>query len=247
MKSIAAWVSVLFIGGLGLAFSAHSFAAVNAEHRKQIEEVKKELGKVKGLIAKKDLDDAAKLVEDADQKLKQIAKDSGDENNKLISGLLKQVDQHREAITKKRGGGAVGGAGGTSFEKDVAPILVNRCLRCHGDDNPRANLRMDTFAGIIAGSGGGALVVPGKPQESLLVERITATGDARMPKGGNPLSADEIKKISEWIKGGAKFSGSNSTPLGDLKATPSAAKVDNTPIQISRATGDEKEIGRAHV
>jgi hypothetical protein len=241
MKSHAAWVSVLFIGGLGLVLSAHSSAAVTAEHRKQIEDVKKELGKVKGLITRKDLDDAAKLVEDADQKLKQIAKDSGDDNNKLITGLLKQVEQHRDAIAKKRGGGgAAGGAGSTSFEKDVAPILVNRCLRCHGDDNPRANLRMDTFGGIIAGSSGGALVVPGKPQESLLVERITATGDARMPKGGNPLSADEIKKIADWIKGGAKFNGSNSTPLTDLKAAPSAAKVDNSPIQISKATGDEK-------
>jgi hypothetical protein len=233
-------VSLLLAGCLGLTASDRLSAAVTAEQRRQIEEVKKELARVKGLIAKKDLDEAARLVEDADQKLKQVAKDAGEENNRLITGLLKQVDQHRDAIAKKRGGGGApaAGAGSISFERDVAPILVSRCLRCHGDDNARGNLRIDTFAGIVAGSGG-ALVVPGKPQESLMVERVTATGDERMPKGGNPLTADEIKKITEWIKGGAKFSGSNTTPLPDLKTTPATAKVDNTPIQINRATGNE--------
>ncbi|MGE5193575.1 MAG: c-type cytochrome domain-containing protein, partial [Deltaproteobacteria bacterium] len=242
MRSRATWVSLLLVGCLGLIFSARLYAVVTAENRKQIEEVRKELGKVKGLIAKKDLDEAARLVEDADHKLKQVAKDARiEENNKLISGLLKQVELHREAIAKRRGGGGAPAAGGgsVSFEKDVAPILVARCLRCHGDNNPRGNLRIDTFAGIVAGSGG-AFVIPGKPQESLLVERIMATGDERMPKGGNPLTADEIKRITEWIKGGARFSGSNTTPLADLKAAPSVAKVDNTPIQINKATGDEK-------
>ncbi len=240
MKSHAAWVNLLLVGCLGLTAAARLSAAVTAEQRKQIEEVKKELAKVKGLIAKKDLDQASRLVEDADQKLKQVAKEAGEENNRLIAGLLKQVDQHRDAIAKKRGGGGApaAGAGGVSFEGDVAPILVSRCLRCHGTDNARGNLRIDTFAGIIAGSGG-ALVVPGKPQESLMIERITATGEERMPKDQNPLSADEIRKISEWIKGGAKFNGSNTTPLIDLKTAPSAAKVDNTPIQINRATGNE--------
>src|SRR5215471_9464307 len=138
MKLHAVWVGLLLIAGLGAAFATRSNAAVTAEHRKQIDVVKKELGKVKGLIAKKDLDEASKIVDDADQKLKQLAKDAGiDESDRLISTLLKQVETHREAIAKKRGGavGGTAGAGGGSFEKDVAPILVSRCLRCHGDEN----------------------------------------------------------------------------------------------------------------
>jgi hypothetical protein len=241
MKSHSAWLSLLMVGCLGLIFSTRSFAVVTAEQRKQIEEVKKELAKVKGLLTKKDLDEASRIVEDADQKLKQVAKDAGiEESNKLVSGLLKQVEQHREAIAKKRGGGEApaAGAAGVSFEKDVAPILASRCLGCHGDENARGDLRLDTFGGIIAGSGG-ALVVPGKPQESVLVERITATGDERMPKKGNPLTADEIKKITEWIKGGAKFNGSNTTPLADLKARTVEVKIDSTPARINKATGNE--------
>jgi hypothetical protein len=243
MKLHAAWISLVMVGCLGLGLSRLSHAAVTAEHRKQIDEVKKELGKVKGLISRKELDEAAKIVDDADQKLKQVAKDAGlADGNKLISGLQKQVEQHREAITKKRGGvgTASAGAGGGTFEKEVAPVLVARCLGCHGTDNPKGNLQMDTFAGIIRGGDSGALIVPNKPVDSLLIERITATGDQRMPKTGDPLTADEIRKITEWVKTGAKYGGSNSTPLSDLKATPAGPKTDNTPIKIAKATGNEK-------
>src|SRR5260370_19642779 len=136
MKSYALRVSLILTGCLALSFSAGSFAAVTSEHRKQIDEVKKELGKVKAMIAKKDFDEAVKQLGDAEQKLKQVAKDDGiEESNKLVASLLKQVEQHRETITKKRAAG--GGAG--AFERDVAPILVARCLNCHGADNPRAN------------------------------------------------------------------------------------------------------------
>jgi hypothetical protein len=242
MKSHAAWVSALLVCSLGLCYVAGTSAAVTADHRKQIEEVKKELGKVKAMIAKKDYDDAEKLLAEADQKLKDVAKAAGvDESNKLVSGLLKQIEQEREKLAKKRGGGGGAPAAGpaATFEGDVAPILVARCLGCHGADNPRANLRMDTFAGIVQGGDSGSPVVPGKPKQSLIVQRISASGELRMPKGPNPLSADEIKKITSWVAGGAVFSGNNATPLADLKAAKPGVKVDNTPVQINKATGSE--------
>src|SRR5580704_4068398 len=106
MKTHATWVSALLVCCLGLYYAAGSSAAVTADHRKQIDEVKKELGKVKSLIARKDYDDAEKLLGDADQKLKQVAKAAGiEESNKLVSGLLKQIEQEREKLAKKRGGG----------------------------------------------------------------------------------------------------------------------------------------------
>jgi cytochrome c553 len=219
-----------------LFYSSESSAAVTAEHRKQVDEVRKEVGKVKALIGKKDFDDAAKILDEAEQKLKQVAKDAGiEESDKLVAALLKQVEQQRAALAKKRGGGAAGGGG--AFERDVAPILAARCLTCHGNDNPRANLRIDTFAGIIKGGDSGPLLVPNNPAESLLIQRISASGSERMPKRGNPLSADEIGKITAWIAAGAKFTGNNSTPLGDLKAEP--ARRDTTPLEIKKPTGNE--------
>jgi hypothetical protein len=220
----------------GLFDNSHSFAAVTADHRKQVDEVRKEIGKVKGLIAKKDFDDAAKILNDAEQKLKQVAKDAGiDENDKLVAVLLKQVEQHRAQLAKKREGGA---GGGGAFERDVAPILAARCLTCHGSDNPRANLRIDTFDGIVKGGDSGPLVVPNKPAESLLVQRISASGAERMPKRGNPLSAEEIVKITAWIADGAKFTGNNLTPLADLKA-PATTKADAGAVEFQRPTGNE--------
>src|SRR5690606_13959459 len=109
----------------------------------------------------------------SEEKLKQIAKDAGvDENHKLVAGLLRQIELKKAAILKKQGSGE-GAAGGITFEKDIAPIIVARCLRCHGDDNPRGGLQMDTFGGIVAGCGG-KLVVPGNAGASMLVQRIMA-------------------------------------------------------------------------
>ena len=245
MKSHATWVSLLVVTSFGLCWSVESSAAVNADHKKQVDEVKKEVGKVKALINKKEFDEAAKLLTDAEQKLKQIAKDAGiEENNKLLAGVFKQIKDNHEALAKKRP--AAAGAGGAvaagAFERDVAPVLTARCLGCHGANNPKAGLRIDTFNGIMAGNGDGPFVAPGNPAASLLVQRISATGDERMPKNGAPLSADEIKKISDWIATGAKFTGNNLTPIAELKAggAPQKAMPAATgPVQINKPTGGE--------
>jgi len=244
MNSRMARLSVLVAIFLGLSLSTASIAAVTSEHKKQIDDVKKEVGKVKTLIAKKDFDEAAKLLSDAEQKLKQVAKDAGvEENSKLLGGVFKQIEQNREVLARKRPapGGAGGAAATGAFERDVAPILTARCLNCHGANNPKANLRMNTFAGIVEGCGG-ALVVPGKPADSLLIQRITAGGEERMPQNSSPLSNADVKKISDWIASGAKFSGNNSTPISDLKAGPTTEGVTPTatgPVEINKPTGGE--------
>lgn len=245
MKSHAVWLSLFVAVYLGLCFCARSNAAVTPEHKRQVDEVKKELAKVKALVTKKEFEEAAKLLVDAEQKLKQIAKDAEiEENHKLLAGVHKQIKDSHDVLARKRppAGGAGGVAAAGAFEKDVAPILAARCLNCHGANNPKGNLRMDTFAGIMAGGDSGPFVVPGKLAASSLVERISATGDERMPKNGRPLSADEIKKITDWIDSGAKFTGNNSTPIADLKAgtaTPGSSKPAAGPIQINRPTGKE--------
>src|SRR5262249_1108427 len=156
MKLHVSCFSLLVVALSALTSTAGSNGAVTAEHRKQVDEVKKELGKVSGLIGKKDFDGAAKLLDEAENKLKDAAKGAGiDEPHKLLPGLFRQIEQKREAIVKKRGAGAAaksGAAGGAGdFARDVAPILVARCLRCHGEDNQRGDLRVDTFGGSVKG------------------------------------------------------------------------------------------------
>ena len=97
------------------------------------------------------------------------------------------------------------------FNRDVRPILSNRCLACHGpDDGQReAGLRLDdpTSATTKLESGQTA-IVPGKPAESQLLQRIHSTdNDLRMPppEFGQPLTAAEQQILERWIAGGAQF------------------------------------------
>src|SRR4029077_12544705 len=120
-------VSLLVIACLAIIGSNAAIAAVTAEHKKQITEITKDTTKANSLISKKDYDEAAKLLDEAEKKLKQVAKEAElKETDKLIAAPLKKIATTREVLEKKRpGGGAAGGAGGVAgvFERDVAPIL----------------------------------------------------------------------------------------------------------------------------
>lgn len=228
-------VCLTLVVGLSLVCPSAVRAEFKAEHRKELAEVKKELGKVQGLITGKKTDEAEKILADAETRLKKVCVDAGImEDDRAVLGTFKLIEQKRLALAK-RGGAAAGAAGGVTFEKDVAPVLVAKCLGCHGTDNPRSGLQMDTFAGLAAGGSNGVPVTPGNAANSLLVRKITMTVRGKMPPTGEPLTADQIKSITAWINGGAKFAGDNSTPLAQL----SAAGKPNAPVEIAKPTGKE--------
>lgn len=217
-------------------FAGSLFAALTAEHKKELAEVKKELGKVTGLISKKKEDEAEKLLDESEQKLKKIASEAQiPETDRAIAPLLKQIELKKQGLAKRKGGGAPA-AGGVSFAKDVAPIFTARCLGCHGDNNPRGGLNLSTFAGLRQGGGSGVLLQPGVPAQSLLCQKVSATGRGKMPPNGDPLTAEQIQTIALWITQGAKFDGMDeTTPLASL-----APKKDDKPVDIAKATGGEK-------
>ena len=90
-----------------------------------------------------------------------------------------------------------------SFVRDVRPILAKNCFGCHGPDEKarKAKLRLDVEEGAKA------VIVPGEPDASDLVKRITAEGDDRMPppKTGKPLPPEQVELITRWVKQGAKW------------------------------------------
>ena len=70
------------------------------------------------------------------------------------------------------------------FNRDIRPILSNKCFFCHGPDEKtrEADLRLDTREGAIEDRDGFSAIVPGKPDDSELIYRIAeATGDEAMP------------------------------------------------------------------
>jgi cytochrome c553 len=92
------------------------------------------------------------------------------------------------------------------FDRDVRPLLAKHCLRCHGAEKQRGGLRLDRRADARRGGKSGTPFVPGKPADSLLLQRVRADdADTRMPAGGEPLAAAEIAVLEAWIAQGAKW------------------------------------------
>ncbi len=95
------------------------------------------------------------------------------------------------------------------FNRQVLPILSDNCFACHGPDakTRKAKLRLDTKEGAFGElRSGGFAVVPGKPAESALVERITAADDEeRMPppKSGKKLKPEQVELLRRWVAEGA--------------------------------------------
>jgi hypothetical protein len=90
------------------------------------------------------------------------------------------------------------------FEDRVAPVLRRHCLRCHQGSKAKGGLDLSTDKGLLAGAEGSPVVVPGKPDESRLIEAIS--GDKpEMPKNGKRLSRKEIEALRGWIAAGAKW------------------------------------------
>jgi mono/diheme cytochrome c family protein len=95
------------------------------------------------------------------------------------------------------------------FARDIAPILVEHCLECHGQQNGGNGFSVASFDRLLQGGGNGPPVVVAKPAESLLIKKLrgTATLGSRMPQGRDPLSEETIAKFEAWIELGAKFDG----------------------------------------
>jgi Protein of unknown function (DUF1553)/Protein of unknown function (DUF1549)/Planctomycete cytochrome C len=89
------------------------------------------------------------------------------------------------------------------FEAKVRPVLIKRCEKCHSEAKQKGGLRLDVRSGWERGGEQGPAVVPGKPEESLLVRAIRYTDDdLQMPPDGR-LPDAEVAALVEWVKRGA--------------------------------------------
>src|SRR6516164_6931024 len=90
------------------------------------------------------------------------------------------------------------------FNRDIRPILSNRCFKCHGPDLKKGGLDLQTRDTALKRlKSDGLAIVPGNSAESLLIQRVTAEdATERMPPRGEPLSAAEIARLKAWIDQG---------------------------------------------
>jgi hypothetical protein len=103
-------------------------------------------------------------------------------------------------------------AAGPTFNRDIRPILSDKCFACHGPDsaNQQAGLRLDRFdKATTPVDSGETAIVPGKPDESELWRRITSDDpDVVMPPPSaklGRLSPEEVETLKRWIAGGAEY------------------------------------------
>ena len=95
------------------------------------------------------------------------------------------------------------------YNRDVRPILADRCFACHGPDAAarQAELRLDVAEFATSDRDGRKAIHPGKPEMSELLRRVTSTDPERMPPAdsGEPLTAREIATLRRWIENGAEY------------------------------------------
>ncbi len=76
---------------------------------------------------------------------------------------------------------------GLTYEKDVRPILEQSCLRCHGEDRPKAGLRLTTLDGALQGSKDGKVIMPGQSEKSPLIIAVARIDPEKaMPPNPRP-------------------------------------------------------------
>ncbi|HVK15199.1 MAG TPA: PSD1 and planctomycete cytochrome C domain-containing protein, partial [Gemmataceae bacterium] len=90
------------------------------------------------------------------------------------------------------------------FEKEIRPLLVETCHRCHGPKKQEAGLRLDSRAALLKGGDNGPAVVPGKPDRGTLLGALNHTGDVKMPPAGK-LPEARIAAVTKWVADGAAW------------------------------------------
>lgn len=105
------------------------------------------------------------------------------------------------------------------FEKQIRPLLRDHCVKCHGADKQKGDLRLDLRRFVFQGEGEDP-IVPGKPDESVLIELIELPADDPdvMPAEGEKLSAAQIALLRQWISEGAEWPEASDKALEEREA-----------------------------
>ena len=131
---------------------------------------------------------------------------------KFKSPLLARVLSRRCGCSIAVGAVLFGGRLAVSAEpnpatpSDAMALLEAHCVRCHGGDKTKGGLNLMTREALLRGGETGAAVVPGKPDESLLVQMVRHEAESPMPYKEKKLPDAAIEKFVEWVKTGVPYS-----------------------------------------
>jgi WD40 repeat protein len=139
-------------------------------------------------------------------------------------------------------------ADGPDYVAQVAPVFKKYCSACHNADDREGHLVLESYARILEGGEHGAVVTPGRSQDSLLVRVLTGKAKPSMPpEDETKPTPDEIALLAAWIDAGARGpEGAEPDPtfLVVPKITPNGAVVD--PPTALACSPDGKLLAEAH-
>lgn len=210
-------------------------ADLSTAQLRELRSLETDVRRVVSLIKRKDFEEAEKKIKEIEEKLDKIQKDAMVTDKEIAIAKLKNAIEIQRNQLQKAKPATPGKPGetGVSFIQDVQPILTKNCGGCHGaTGTARGGLRLNSFANMRQGGKSGALLKIGDSKASLIINRVTAPANQKMPPGNRPrLSDEDIQTIQDWINQGAK------DDSNDPNAKPKPKDMEN--IVVPKATGKE--------
>ena len=172
--------------------------------------IRETLLKATRALRRKDTEEAKKLLDQVGTDLdtwKQ--KYNVNEDDSTLKALKELVTEKQESLSdageKSDGPPArVNRSSKVSFSRHVLPILKENCFSCH-DAQAAGDLQLDTLEGMRKGGKGGRILEPKNPRNSLIMRRLIATDNSRMPKDADPLERNDLVTLNDWILQGAQI------------------------------------------
>jgi mono/diheme cytochrome c family protein len=244
-----------------LAVASVCWGAPTAEQKAEIKAINDLVAKAGGLFKEKKFGECAEVIKQVQAKIEALA-ESGDPSvlRQLATPHRQLTKAHqllqleaielsellplpeakkpaRPAKPEKPMPAESPAAGGLSFVRHVAPVLIGKCGKCHVDQS-KGDFSAASYASLMKGAGmAGKVIFPGDADGSRLIE-VIVSGD--MPRGGK-LTQGEFDVLKKWINEGAKFDGGDenakiATLTSATPPTPPATPAEPT---IELATGKE--------
>jgi mono/diheme cytochrome c family protein len=149
--------------------------------------------------------------------------------------LALQVGSEASGQALRQGSGQAPGTAASAefFEASVRPVLAANCYDCHADER-MGGLRLDSREALLKGGRSGPALVPGDPDESLIIKAVRQSSEKlKMPKGGR-LRPEEIEALTAWVRAGAPWfnasaaaaTGGGAAATAPVAAAASAARSD---------------------
>jgi len=111
------------------------------------------------------------------------------------------------------------------FEKEIRPLLVERCYQCHGNlKEPKGGLALTSREAVLKGGESGPAAVAGRPQESRLMAAVNYDG-LEMPPEGEKLNAAQIARLSRWVERGLPWPDVDSRSLEKMRAAAERERI----------------------